>query len=267
MNFNKIILMSFISLFLLSLANADVLVNRDMKNSTTDANILVVTLSIIPENVDKYDIAELYPQTWSLVSWDVSGNATPVTFEQQAYTYADKPVNLFHWYFNDNSKTILTYNVKSSQTVSGQDQLTSIVVYPGGFKTDTYMIVLGEGGTILKSISIQTISLFKEFSWYFVAAIFGVLVLVLAYYAWKKKKELKPVSIKKPVELPAKHELSKVPKLRPIQLEKPFAERFVKEIKPSKKLKKPKISLKSAKFYKKTMGELEDIEKKLKKHR
>jgi len=266
LNFNKIVLISFISLFLLSLANADVQINRDMKG-TADTNTFMVTLSITPENVDKYDIAEIYPQTWSLISWSVSGNTTPVTFEQQAITYAEKPVNLFHWYLNDNSQIVLTYNSGSTQTISGQDQLTSIVVYPGGFKTDTYMIVLGEGGAILKSISIQAISLFKEYSWYIIAIIFGVVILLLIYHVWKKKKEVEPVKIKKPVELATKHELPKAPKLIPIRFGELSAERLVKEIKPSKKQKKSKIVPKSAKFYKKTMEELEDIEKKLKKER
>jgi len=192
LNFNKIVLISFISLFLLSLANADVQINRDMKG-TADTNTFMVTLSITPENVDKYDIAEIYPQTWSLISWSVSGNTTPVTLEQKSYKYDGTQTNLFHWYLNDNSQIILTYNA-TSETISGQDKLVSILIYTGGFRSDTYLISPSVSAVIQDVLS-QLLILIKEFKWYLIAA--GLLILALIGYLWKKKKEIEIVHIKR----------------------------------------------------------------------
>jgi len=300
LNYSRLLLFLILAFALFSVVNADILIDREMKADTTDPKILVVTLNVTPQDVEKYDIAELYPVGWTIVSWDVKGNLTPLTFEQVPSTYKEKYVTLLHWNFSDNSPVVLSYNAQSSQTMAGDEQLISIVVYPGGFSTNNYLLSLGEGGVIKQSVSVQPIVSFKELSSTMVALILVILVVLLVYYVWKIKNRTgtevnsvevprsiippKPAVIKpaQPKQTLFKQAPSPKPTtakpILPVALPKPPVKpaalpSFKKMLgapppPPPAARAKPKTAKpkqKSAKFYKNTIKRLERIEKSLKK--
>jgi len=191
-----------VSVFLFSVANAAIIVERSANASATNQNLFAVDLSITPVDTSKYDIAELFPVGWSLSDWHVSGNETSVTFEQQQTIYQGSQVQMFHWNFSDNNHVLLKYEVRSTPGIVGQAKLISVVVYPGGFDTNTYLLVVKEGGIVEQIVSVQPIIEFKEFSTLIVAGILVCFVMILTYYLWKSKK--KPLAEAKLLVLPVK---------------------------------------------------------------
>lgn len=235
----KAIFTAIILLFVISLANAQIVSKRDMKTSPFDSSTLIVTLNIQPNGLEKYDVAELYPVDWQLTSWNVVGNSTPVLFEQQTATYKEKPMVLFHWSFNDSSNTVLTYNVKAPQNASGEAQVVSIIVYPGGFTPNTYLVLLGKGGSIEQTVPIQPVTSYKEFGNIIVIAMLTILIIVLLYYIWLIKKE-------------GKKEIPEAPKPQKQISEAPQKQYYFEKSVPKN-------------IYKKAIKELESVEKGLKK--
>lgn len=272
--------MILISLF--SIANAEVLINRNISASRTIQHVFDISLNITPSSdIGKYDIADMYPVGWTIANWTVSGNKTHVLFEQQVSTYKDNPVMLLHWNFSDNSQVFLKYKMNSTNASQGQAQLISVVVYPGGFTTNNYILAAEENRTTGIGINIQPIIAFKEKSPIIVAAIFLFIILLFIYYIFSTKKKPKqyvlppkqekiPLSSKAVRELPPSKAVKELPPSEPVE-ELPVLE--TEEV-PLPRLPplpkrllgtKEKPKKKQKNFYKSAFKRLEKIEKELKK--
>jgi hypothetical protein len=263
----RTLLFAIAFVFLFSIASGQVSEKRDMAASSLDPQILVVTLELTPtEGTARYDVAELYPQGWQLAEWKVSGNSTPVSFEQQPSTYKGETVTLFHWNFSDSGPVTLTYGVRTGRTTAGEEQLVSVIVYPGGFSTNTFLLTIGEGGIVQQAVNIQPIVVFRELSSIIVALIFVVLVAILVYYVLKMKRAAPPSRPEAPTPTAA----------APVAVQKPerpavfrtLGLPIIGETRPKAGRKKKRAARpKGTKFYKKTLRRLERIERSLKKRK
>jgi hypothetical protein len=247
-SFNKLFLVAVVSVFLFSIANAAVIVERSANASATNQSLFAVSLSIMPVDTSKYDIAELFPVGWSLNDWQVSGNDTLVTFEQQQTIYQGSQVQMFHWNFSDNKNALLTYDITPPPGVTGQTKLISVVVYPGGFNTNTYLLTVKEGGVVEQVVSVQPIIELQQYSTLIVAGIFAALVMILIYYAWSSKKKLDTGA--KPLVLPVKQTTVQKPAtvIQKLEVLPPEPEALIQELEaPAPKMEtlfqKPKASV------------------------
>jgi uncharacterized MAPEG superfamily protein len=92
-----------------------------------------VTVTANQANVNIFDVSQLVPVGWEIVSWTVKGNDSAVNFEESAMEYNSKLRGVFHWSFvrQHSGEVTLRYTVNPSST--GENEIITIWVYPQNF--------------------------------------------------------------------------------------------------------------------------------------
>jgi len=123
-------------LLVISSALANVSLIRDVKTLEKDKETMI-TLVVSNDETSKLDIAELIPVGWGISDWSTIGiSKSNVNMENyDNHGYMGSSYNMYHWEIDGaNSKGFsITYKLTPKET--GDFNVVSILVYPGGFES------------------------------------------------------------------------------------------------------------------------------------
>lgn len=109
----------------------------------TAANIpFEVTITVDQNNLEMFDISELVPLDWELVSWNVAGNNSAVEFEIDIVTYGDQARQSIHWKLTDQTSNKVTISYLINPTTTGDNEIITLTVYPVNFNTIVHDITI-----------------------------------------------------------------------------------------------------------------------------
>jgi hypothetical protein len=131
-------------IFALSMASAQVSVDRQVPAGIVADEGFTITLTVTVTVTGTFDIAELVPEGWQITNWGASGNSSRVRFEVLSVPYRGEQKSAYHWKFDEpvGKQVVLSYTIRPSSGYSGFQTLTYVYTFPGGFTANDYTLFI-----------------------------------------------------------------------------------------------------------------------------
>lgn len=138
----KIALVILVSLLVLSIANAQIGIVKDIPEEFKVREASTVQITIKPVSYESFDIAELLPVGWEISSWEASGNFSMVILEHTKTSYLDSVREVYTWSSTGptNQDIVITYTFTPRSV--GTYNITTVTTYspPPGFDTEDMQV-------------------------------------------------------------------------------------------------------------------------------
>lgn len=146
---NKLLVLAIVGVLVITTVNAQLDVDRQIPISNGQVSELKITVVLTPEDINNFDIAELFPANWQLVKWESFGNKNTVKYEAIDVEYQGEQKVAHHWRFEESNKVMLKFTMMPAEDFSGVQEIIAIYTNPNGFNTDTY--TLSTSGLVVKT--------------------------------------------------------------------------------------------------------------------
>jgi len=94
---------------------------------------------IVSSTEEKFDIAQIIPAGWQIISWGTEGIAKEeLTAETKEIEYAGNPSTAYHWASSKAGTFNITFTLVPLSF--GQQEITTLWVYPGSFDSKSFSI-------------------------------------------------------------------------------------------------------------------------------
>lgn len=118
-------------------------VNVNIPQNAKVSELFEISVLVKQKDVMVFDISQMLPLEWKIVSWSVEGNNSVPIYKAEVVTYNNEIRNLCHWSFsNELGKELkITYTVEADTV--GNGEIITLWTYPRNFDSVIHNVVIG----------------------------------------------------------------------------------------------------------------------------